>query len=160
MSDVSQGLAWLTAQPWLVPVIGVLACGLIYAVGRRFLLPREDACDPAALFEAHFLRGVTKDRRVAPRRRGNPVEVELLHDVPGSEPIRGYVYDRSIGGLGILVDNPIPAGTVLRVRPKQGAEGMLWTGITVRFCRQSVPQYELGCQFHRTPNWGLLLQFG
>ena len=37
---------------------------------------------------------------------------------------------------------------------------MPWTETTVRSCRKDGIQYELGCQFHRTPNWNLLLQFG
>jgi hypothetical protein len=109
---------------------------------------------------ADFLRGVTRDRRGAPRRRGGThVEVQLLMG-EGQEPIPGWVLDRSIGGLGILLDQALVPGAVLKIRPRGATDTTPWTDITVRSCRREGLQYEAGCQFHHTPNWSLLLQFG
>jgi hypothetical protein len=154
-------LDWLAEGYWLAPAIGGAACLLAYLLGRLFLVARPAPAGPElnAPDEANFLRGLNRDRRAAPRRRGNSVEVEMVN--AGDEtPVRGWVVDRSIGGLGVLVDNPIAAGTVLRVRPRFAKAGTPWTEVTVRSSRPEGGQHELGCQFHRTPNWSLLLMFG
>jgi hypothetical protein len=160
--NFSQLTRWLLEQGWVVPVVGGAACGLAFLVGRRLLSPRppEPPNDPVALFDAHFLGGVSKDRRAAPRRKGNTVEVRLSAAAADQEAVRGWILDRSIGGLCILVDHPVSVGLHLKVRPNQASEVTPWTDVTVRFCRQEGSQYELGCQFHRTPNWAMLLQFG
>jgi hypothetical protein len=152
--------ASLSDAVWIVPVIGAFACALAYLVGRRFLVARpatvnEQECPN----DAHFLQGVTRDRRCAPRRKGNVVEAELT-DGSNGPPIRGWVIDRSLGGLCLLLDQSVEPGTVLRVRPRNAAAAVPWTEITVCSCRKDGDRYELGCQFHHTPNWSLLLMFG
>jgi hypothetical protein len=145
---------------WIVPVIGVAACVLAFLVGRRFLVPRpSSARQTNNPNDAHFLQGVTRDRRCAPRRRGNIVEAELS-DGSNNPPLRGWVIDRSLGGLCLLLEQPVPPGTVLRVRPRNAAVAVPWTEITICSCRQDADRFELGCQFHHTPNWSLLLMFG
>jgi hypothetical protein len=145
---------------WIVPVIGASACILAFLLGRRFLVARTaSAADTESPNDRHFLQGITRDRRAAPRRRGNVVEVELTDDA-NTPPIRGWVVDRSIGGLCLLLDQPVEPGMLLRVRPRNAAAGVPWTEVTLCSCRPDAGQYEVGCQFHRTPNWSLLLMFG
>src|SRR5262245_43239837 len=145
---------------WLAPVIGVTACGLAYLIGRRYLVskPRVDG-DPDGPLSADFLHGVTRERRGAPRRNGTSVEVQLLLG-QNQDPIPGWVLDRSIGGLGILTEQELPNGAILKIRPRSASEATPWTDVTVRSCRRDGTHYEVGFQFHRTPNWSLLLQFG
>jgi hypothetical protein len=147
--------------PWVVPAIGVAACLIAFLLGRRFLAGRSAArpADPDALFKADILGGVTRDRRAAPRRKGNPVEVQLDKGA-GDKLIIGYVLNRSVGGLCLLLDEPLPEKALAKIRPKGGSELTPWTDVTVQYCRQDGIQYEAGCQFHHTPNWSLLLQFG
>lgn len=157
---MSEGFAEIGG--WLVPAIGVVTCALAYLVGRLFLVgkPKVTPGDPDGQVMANFLKGITRERRGAPRRKGGThVEVQLLPG-EGQEPIPGWVLDRSIGGLGILVDQPLPAGAILKVRPRTAVESTPWTDVTVRSCRREGLQYVVGFQFHRTPNWSLLLQFG
>jgi hypothetical protein len=145
---------------WLVPAIGVATCVVAYLVGRLFLVGKpKPSNDAAESMMSEFLQGITRDRRGAPRRKGSSVEVHLLLG-EGQVPIPGWVLDRSIGGLGVLTDQALPSGAVLKIRPKGVPEDTAWTDVTVRSCRRDGTQYEVGLQFHRTPNWSLMLQFG
>jgi hypothetical protein len=143
----------------LAVIAGLAACGLALLLGWRLVASR-----PATVsggqgedLDDSFLAGVTQDRRAAPRRKGNAVDVQLV-DSKEQPPLRGWVLNRSQGGLGLLVDEAVPEGTVCRVRPSNSNSG--WIEVSVRYCRREGGQYELGCQFHRTPNWNELLQFG
>ena len=146
---------------WTVPVVGGLVCGVAFLVGRRmfFSAPAPKLSEDVLMPGSVVYEGVSRDRRAAPRRRGNTVEVQLnIQEV--QQTIRGWVIDRSIGGLCIMAEEAITEGTVIRLRPRTAAETMPWTDATVKSCRKDGTQYELGCQFHRTPSWNLLLQFG
>lgn len=146
---------------WIVPVIGGAACGLAFLIGRLLLVskPSPPPVDPEGPTETNFLQGITRDRRIAPRRKGNTVEVQISID-ERSDPTRGWVLDRSIGGIGILVDEPIAQGAVIKIRPRTATVTAGWIEVTVRACRREGHQFELGCQFHRTPDWNTLLHFG
>ena len=64
---------------WLVPVAGALACGLAFLVGWRvFNGKQRRPIEEEVPLDADFLAGVTRERRAAPRRKGNTVEVQLL----------------------------------------------------------------------------------
>jgi hypothetical protein len=149
---------WGSLVHWVVPFVGAVACGVAYLVGRNLLIGKPTPVDPDGPLDDNFLHGVTRDRRAAPRRKGNTVEIEIL--VADEESIPGWVLDRAIGGLGILVDHMIPPGTKVKLRPRATGDTIPWTDVTVRTCRREGIQYEIGVQFHRTPNYSLLLQFG
>jgi len=160
--DFFRGLSWLAERGWVGPAIGAGAFGLAFWAGRRFLAARPAragaGATDAALAEAYV--GVTRDRRAAPRRRvGRPVEV-LLDDGSGAEAANGWVVDRSLGGVGLVADAPVAVGAVLKVRARAATEATPWVEVTVRTCKRDGTQYELGCQFRRTPDWSVLLQFG
>ncbi len=76
------------------------------------------------------------------------------------QPERGWVLDRSMGGIGIQSAKQIEPGTLLAVLPVNAPEMTPWVDIEVRTCRENSGGYELGCQFIRTPNWSVLLMFG
>jgi PilZ domain len=146
---------------WAVPVIGGLVCGAAFLAGRRMLFPTPQPEAPAQVLMPGSVvyQGVSRDRRSAPRRKGNTVEVVMR--VEEDRPHRrGWVIDRSIGGLCVMAEEGIAEGTVVRLRPRSSGETVPWTEVTIRACRKDGIHYELGCQFHRTPTWNLLLQFG
>jgi hypothetical protein len=149
------------APAYWAAAIGSVVCIAAYLVGRSFLVarPTSKTDESEAPLNPRFLLGISRDRRCAPRRKGNTVEVQLTErsDDPA---IRGWVRDRSIGGLCLLVEHPVAEGAVMRVRPVKASAATPWTEITVRSCREDAGQFELGCQFHATPNWSLLLMFG
>jgi hypothetical protein len=150
-------LAFMTDLVWAAPVMGMVVCGVAFVLGRRFLSTPPPS--PEVPDVADSLKGVTQDRRSTPRRKGNPIAVHLTA-AQDTEPIVGWVLDRSFGGLNILIDNPIPEGTFLKVRPCKDGEALPWIDISVRSCRRSEGRHVIGCQFSRTPSWNLLLQFG
>jgi hypothetical protein len=153
-------LPWFLEGAVLVPLMGAGACGLAFLVGRRFLRSRPPLDDKAgAAFSGTFLQGTIRDRRCAIRRRGNSVEVRLF-TAPDKTPLRGWVLDRSVGGLCLLVEQEVAKGSTLRVRPRNASATTPGTDIIVRSCRPRGDQYELGCQFQGTPTWSLLLMFG
>jgi hypothetical protein len=147
-------------EDWLVPVIGMAACAVAFLVGWLLLAsrPSKKVLAPDSLLDASFLQGVTTERRAAPRRKGNAVEVQLRG--PEGPTIRAWVQDRSVGGLCLLVDQAVAEKSILEVRPSATASTMGWVEITVRSCRLEGTQYELGCQFTKMPNWHELLKFG
>jgi hypothetical protein len=154
-------LAFALDASWAIPVLGVAAAGLAFALSRRFLVARRAPAptDPGDLADSTFLQGVTVDRRRAPRRKGNSVEV-YLSDGAGGAPLDGWVVDRSVGGLCLLVAKPVAAGTVLKVRARRAPESIPWAAIEVRTCRPEGGDWELNCGFAETPSWNVLLHFG
>lgn len=154
-------MAWPPDANWVIPVISGVAFSTAFLVGWRFLLARPSPIDlePTGEVDARFLQGLTRERRATPRRSGNAVEVDLVDDSNGT-PLIAWVQDRSIGGICILAPVSIPEGAVLRVRPRKAVSSTPWTSVTVRSCRRNANQFDLGCQFHHTPNWNVMLMFG
>jgi PilZ domain len=161
--DFFRGLSWLTERGWVGPAIGLCAFGLAFWAGRYLLAARPARPAPrgetaATLFEAH--QKLTRERRSAPRRRvGCTVEV-FLDGGQGDEPAKGWVFDRSIGGLGVRAEGPVEVGTLLKVRARRAAETTPWVQVVVRSCKRGDGHYDLGCQFQRVPDWNVILQFG
>src|SRR5262245_47109075 len=105
-------LNWLGDRDWVGPLMGVAVAALAFVVGRRFFAdrPGQARLGPQSAASTS-LQGVNSDRRGAPRRRGATVEV-CLDDGSGADPVPGWVTDRSVGGLGLLVDDPVTIGAV------------------------------------------------
>ncbi len=49
---------------------------------------------------------------------------------------------------------------MLSVRAANSSRGTPWIQIEVRSCRETGEDWELGCQFVKTPSWNVLLLFG
>jgi hypothetical protein len=146
---------------WTIPVMGVAVAGLAFFAGRHWAGGRAHRtahepppADPVDVFH----QGSPTERRAAPRRKGNNVEV-LVAESPDGPPVHGWVADRSVGGLCLLLDQPVPQGTSLFVRPRSGS-GAPWTPVEIRSCRADKGQWEVGCRFVKTPQWNVLLLFG
>jgi hypothetical protein len=157
--------AFFSDQPWVIPVIGMAVAGLAFLVGRMLLFrpAARPAAEPASRAEEPpmdvFLHGSTRERRSAPRRRGNSVEV-YISEKPEAAHIHGWVVDRSVGGLCVLVEKSLAEGALVNIRPRSAPEGVPWTPIEVRSCRPEQGEWELGCRFVKTPQWNVLLLFG
>ena len=149
-------------EAWAVPVIGVLTAGLTLLAGRAAIRRRRARGDGAASHDDHdpFEDGSASERRATVRRKGNHVEILVTDADSPDEPIRGWVVDRSLGGLALLLSQPRPEGTVLSIRPRQCPSVTPWVPVEVRTCKEDRGGYELGCQFQRTPPWNVILLFG
>jgi|SRR6516164_7499178 hypothetical protein len=101
----------------------------------------------------------TPEKRKAKRRRGALVKV-LIRDIEEKfPPYDGLVTDRSIGGLTILVSEPVPAGTHLKLRGANSSEMMLWVQAKVKTCTPDGIDWRLGCQFLQSPPSAVMWQF-
>jgi hypothetical protein len=159
--------------PWTAPIIGVAAAFLFFLIGWLLVgrrkrvqpikpqyrtVPANPTPNPAE--EDLFIRGSAMERRSSIRRRGNAVAILISDAEAAADPTSGWVVDRSLGGLCLSVEKEIESGMVLSVRTTNAPPEIPWVRVEVRSCRQVGHEYEIGCQFVRTPPWSVLLLFG
>jgi hypothetical protein len=149
--------------PWVVPVFGAAVAALALLLFRLFFAanPRLVAVPSKArrsLASDPFLEGSFRERRSAPRRSGNEVDVELDDPDEVLPPLPAWVVDRSVGGLRLSVECPVAEGKVLRVRARGPAAR--WVPIEVRSCQPNGNRWEVGCQFLKNPSYVVLITFG
>jgi hypothetical protein len=101
-----------------------------------------------------------EERRADPRRKGNPVSVQVSNEKATSEPFQGWVVDRSTGGVRLLVDQEVKPNTVLSVRPTKSHPGFTWVQVKVKSCKPERSSFNLGCQFMRKLTWAEMQAFG
>jgi hypothetical protein len=87
---------------------------------------------------------------------GRPVSVMISNGMADSEPEPGWIIDRPSGGLRILVDEPIKAGTVLTLRATKEHPQNQWTTVSVRTCRPERNSYVVLVHFIERPPWGVM----
>jgi hypothetical protein len=109
-----------------------------------------------------FVEGSTRERRSAPRRKGNPVDVLLSDAAAEVDPVTGVVLDRSATGLALelWVEGDVAPGTIISVRPKRPTADATWTRVIVRRCERKRTTWVLGCEFVRPPGVNTLMEFG
>jgi hypothetical protein len=151
-------LAWALARTWTVALLGGVAALLAFLLVRRLLVPTRPAAGPESDLAENFLAGILTDRRATPRRPGNAVGVDLQDE--SGHALEGWVLNRSLGGLCLVVDRAVAEGTALKVRPHRAPASIPWTAIQVKDCRPDCGLWELNCQFVQTPNCNTLLLFG
>jgi hypothetical protein len=162
-------LAYFRDQLWLISIIGVLVASTAFLMGRRWIISRPAAVTPPppspppeqgpTTLTTATIKKSEPDRRSAPRRKGNRIEVFLTDDSKRT-PVLGWVLDRSMGGLCLIVEKPLTEGSLLNVRPRQAPQTAPWTAIEIRSCRADDGQWEVGCRFIKPPQWNDLLLFG
>jgi len=147
---------------WAILAAGLAAALLTLWTGRFVLAQWRRRVRPTADAPEYdpFEQGSVSERRAASRRKGNPVEVLITDADAALEPVRGWVINRSIGGLCLLMSEELAPGTLLSVKPRQGPFGTPWVQAEVRCCNKDRSGYQVGCEFLRTPPWAVLLLFG
>jgi hypothetical protein len=100
-----------------------------------------------------------KERRQSSRRAGNIVSVQV-RKAAGGEMLSGWILDRSIGGLGLLMDEEVADDTVVFVRPTSAPEDTPWIKAESRYCVAIGSSYRMGCRFVTNPTWQQLRVFG
>lgn len=141
----------------LVFTAGAMFFGVAFFVGRLLLGSQPEPIEEKVL--PPDPESKTQERRSALRRGGSTVEVDI--QIPNNDTIlTGYVINRSIGGLGLTLHCELSKGSVIKIRPRTTTKMATWTSATVRSCRDDGHHYEIGVQFHHTPDWGQMLQFG
>ncbi len=102
----------------------------------------------------------TPERRSTPRRKGNPISIHFTDSAETADPREGWVLDRSAGGLRLLVDEAVPAGTLLRIKPTKAHAAFPWIAVKVKSCYPERRSWNLGCQFLEKLSWEDLQLFG
>jgi PilZ domain-containing protein len=151
----------------LLPLVTGMLLGAVSVIVLRFVTPRvrpRPAPPPPTPKETvtpdPFVHGSATEQRRSLRRGGNPVPI-LVRLPDETEPgWRGWVFDRSMGGLGFVVESEFEPGAILRVLPVNAPQSTPWIDILVKSCRPGEEGFELGCQFVKTPPWSVLLLFG
>jgi PilZ domain len=149
------------APGWMIAIgIGgtVLAIIFLLSLFTRHRWPGHATADRSG--EDPSALGTKPEQRSAHRRRGNPVGVYLTDADGKGEPIRAVVINRSAGGLGLEIDQPLEVGLILSVRAIHAPVTVPWVQVQVRGCRQVDETWEVGCQFLKPPPWSVMLLFG
>jgi hypothetical protein len=115
---------------------------------------------PTAPSDDPFVSGSGSEQRQSFRRKGNPVEVVVINQKNQGSPLKGYVVNRSVGGLCLQLDSPIEEETQLSVRPANAPHIAPWVDVVVKNCRRGDRDFEIGCQFVKVPPWPVLMMFG
>ena len=100
------------------------------------------------------------ERRQSPRRWGEPLEVFIRSNDESADSRCAWVKNRSAGGIGVSVTEPVPEGVQLSVRPTLVPEGAPWVLVEVKNCRPLVGRWMLGCRFIERPPDDVLVLFG
>jgi hypothetical protein len=151
---------------WLPGLVAVVIGLPVYWFARRSpRLVEETTVSPSgpAVEEDPFTKGSTSEQRKAHRRKGNPIEVMITPKDEPSFTARGYVLDRSISGLRLMLAHEVAPGSVLSVRPANVSPMIPWVEIEVRNCAPSTTQpgeFDIGCKFVKAPPYPVLLLFG
>jgi hypothetical protein len=88
------------------------------------------------------------------------VEVLIAAKLPGQEPAKAVVVDRSRGGLCLSLSQPAAEGTILRLRVASLADDMEWVEVEVKHCRRTKQRWLVGCKFVQDLPWTVVLMFG
>ncbi len=125
---------------WLLGLVSAgtaLVAGLTL-VRRRWAAPLPREGDAGA------------ERREAPRRDSG-VPVHISSAVPQSEPVAGWVLNGSATGLCLSVEQPVPRGVILSVRPTKAPPGTPPVQVCVQRCKADARRWALGCCFVQVP---------
>jgi hypothetical protein len=159
---------WILAAAWpvewVVPAAGVTAAVVALSVGRSVVNSRrrrqENAASAKNLLADPYFHGSLNEQRIAARRSGNAVGIQI-RDPEGKGPEEpGWVVDRSVGGICLQVDSPLDPGTTWQVRPRNAPTGTPWVAVEVRSCVMEGGAWKIGCKFDKTPTWNVLMLFG
>jgi hypothetical protein len=167
---LAHALATILDHPfWIFPImVGIACAGLALVMGRNLLARRrpdpgpatpKPKPDPTPVADP-FVHGSATERRNALRRGGNPTPVLVTDQERTAEPFRAWVLDRSTGGLCLAVAEEVKPGTIFSVRAVNAPKTVPWVQVEVKSSREIDGNWELGCQFVKTPTWNVLLLFG
>ncbi len=159
-------LADLLSAAWPVLLIGFGTAGLAFVVGWTTLRRRGAATAAAATAVPSkpggdpFTDGPANDRRSSTRRGGHPVTVQLADPDEKAPAQSGWVVDRSVGGLCLMVPQPVPIGSFWKVRPADAPRTTPPVLVEIRTCVSAGAEWKLNCRFDKTPSYAVLLMFG
>lgn len=136
------------------------AIGLIVGLLLRRTPAPLPAPPPPAPQTPEPVEDPSRDKRRNPRRPGRSVEIFVAVAGSFSQPCKGVVLDRAVGGLGILVGDEYAIGSKMSVLPASASKLTPWVEVEVKSCRKSGDDWEIGVQFLTPPPYATMVLFG
>lgn len=145
---------------------GALILAGVIALVRRICLVRQErqwfnhrvTVPKRAMMPAPVTALPTKhERRRFPRRKGNPVVIEMYDDAETGKIAEGRVIDRSMGGVCIASPTRLAVGSTLQIRPLSLRREIPSLPLEVRNARPEPTDWRLGCRYRRRPSWSVLM---
>src|SRR6516164_9070066 len=148
---------------WAVPLVGLTSAGLTFLVCRTVMRPSNQGLsrpkpskpqpnpfdhESATAYYGRALKQT--ERRASLRRPGKMIKVLISDAEATASPIKGWVIDRSLGGLGLSVPKPVPEDIILSVRAVDAPANTPWVKVKVKRCTADEDRWEIGCQYLRT----------
>ena len=147
------------AFAWLPALVFFAVVGGIYWITRPVHEYADAPSGPAKAAE----EPKKKNQRESARRLGNTVEVHIGSPNNKKDPAIGSVLDRSMGGIRLATYQKVEVGAILSVHPVHADNMVPWVDIEVRSCKPSAEntdQFEVGCQYVKSPPYSIQLLFG
>ena len=92
------------------------------------------------------------DRRDEGRRWGDPVEILVWYQATPKDKATAWVLNRSPGGIGFSLDQEVPEGSMLGVRPTIAPETLGSAEVEVLACQPQAGRFMLSCRFTSQPS--------
>jgi hypothetical protein len=163
MGDLPFNLSTMHWHTWAIPLAGLTSAGLTLVMGRALFRRRRQTAAPDAnkLCMDPFVHGSANERRTSLRRTGKHIKVLVSNAGTDAPPEQGYIVDRSLGGICFSFPRELPENSELNIRAVDASSDCPWIKVQVKRCEKGEEvDWEIGCQFVKTPTWASLLQFG
>jgi hypothetical protein len=151
------------AYVWLPGLVFFVIAGGGYWLTRTGKAADGASPDGAQAADKTVVKAKPSEQRGAHRRQGNPVQVHVGTPEDKKDTGLGCVLDRSMGGMRLALYHEVNVGAVLSVRPVHVDAMVPWIDLEVRSCRLSSEmhdQFEVGCQYVKSPPYSIQLLYG
>jgi hypothetical protein len=101
-----------------------------------------------------------ENRRQSSRPWGPPVEVVISDSFGTATPIKGWIINRSLGGVCLSLSEPVPLGTILSVRATIAPPTTPWARVEIKHCEFKVNRWHAGGEFAEAVSLEALRLFG
>jgi hypothetical protein len=103
---------------------------------------------------------IDEERQQSQRAAGNPIPVLLSPREEDSELLSGWIVERSLAGLTLLLDQELPAASVWRIKnARPSCTRPEWVTITIEACLPEGNSFKLHGKFLQHPTWQDMQQF-
>ena len=101
-----------------------------------------------------------QERRQSSRPLGRPVEVLISDSFGTATPVKGWIIDRSLGGVGLSMAEPVPLGTILSLRATVAPATTPWARVEIKHCEFKAKRWHAGGEFAESVSLEVLRLFG
>ena len=103
---------------------------------------------------------IDEERQQSQRVVGNPIPVLLAPRDGDDEVLSGWIVERSLAGLTLLLDQELPIESVWRIKnARPSCTRPEWVTITIEACLPEGNAFKLDGKFLQHPTWQDMQQF-